>query len=221
MEEALRASESRYRELAEMTSDFVYEAETSPDGRRRVRWVSAAVTDLTGYSLTELEAMGGSFAPLVIEQDHAAYRRHHGRMQRGESSHCEVRIRRKDGATRWLRLQSRPESDLARRPGWRRWIGAVHDITEQKRAEEAGSRLTTRLDRERARMNAILDSTPALVWEGRSDADGANLHLDFVSEYAERLTGYSVADWLFTPDFWRSIVHPDDRETAVLSADSR
>jgi PAS domain S-box-containing protein len=214
-EQALRVSESRYRALAEMTADFVYEAETSPDGRRRVRWVSAAVTDLTGYSLTELEAMGGSFAPLVLEQDQAAYRQHHGRMQRGEPSHCEVRIRKKDGATRWLRLQSRPEPDRDWPPGRRRWIGAVHDITEEKAAEEEGIRLTTRLDRERARTNAILDSTPAIVWEGRSDADGANLRLDFISDYAERLTGYSVADWLFTPDFWRSIVHPDDREAAV------
>jgi PAS domain S-box-containing protein len=42
--------------------------------------------------------------------------------------------------------------------------------------------------------------------------------MDFVSDYVERMLGYSVEEWLATPNFWLSIVHPDDKEEAVRSA---
>ena len=44
--------------------------------------------------------------------------------------------------------------------------------------------------------------------------------IDFVSNYVETLLGYSVQEWLQTPNFWLTIVHPDDRERAAAEAAS-
>jgi PAS domain S-box-containing protein len=63
-------------------------------------------------------------------------------------------------------------------------------------------------------MDALLESVPALVWEARTAPSGETEHVDFISEYAETLTGYSTDEWLCTPDLWLSLVHPDDRQAA-------
>ena len=42
--------------------------------------------------------------------------------------------------------------------------------------------------------------------------------MDFVSGYAFRLLGYRAEEWLESPNFWLSIVHPDDQARARREA---
>jgi PAS domain S-box-containing protein len=56
------------------------------------------------------------------------------------------------------------------------------------------------------------------VWEAWGEPDAATQRMDFVSEYVETMLGYSVEEWLATPNFWLSIVHPEDKENAVITA---
>jgi PAS domain S-box-containing protein len=42
--------------------------------------------------------------------------------------------------------------------------------------------------------------------------------MDFVSDYVETMLGYSVEEWLATPNFWLTIVHPEDKESAIQNA---
>jgi PAS domain S-box-containing protein len=51
----------------------------------------------------------------------------------------------------------------------------------------------------------------AVWWE----ANPETFQFIAVSEGAERLLGFPVADWLNVPDFWASRIHPDDRAAAV------
>src|SRR5205823_6464901 len=46
----------------------------------------------------------------------------------------------------------------------------------------------------------------------------AGQRIDYVSEYVERMLGYTTEEWLSTPNFWLTIVHPDDREEATRLA---
>ncbi|MGE3597919.1 MAG: PAS domain S-box protein, partial [Dehalococcoidia bacterium] len=210
--DALRRSEERYRALAGLTSDYVYEVTVQPNGQRRVRWVTDAVTQITGYSVAELAAMG-TMAPFVFEEDRERYEEHITRLQAGRPSRYEVRYRHKDGSVRWQRIQVRPEPDPVH-PGATRWLGAAKDITEQKEAEEERARLTAQIERDKARMDVLLESVPALIWESRTTPSGATEQIDFISDYAETLTGYGIDQWLSTPDMWLKLVHPDDRAAA-------
>lgn len=55
----------------------------------------------------------------------------------------------------------------------------------------------------------LLRSVDVIIWEG----DPATFRLNFVSEQAERITGYPVEAWL-EPNFWLEHLHPSDRNWA-------
>src|SRR5260370_13766923 len=49
-------------------------------------------------------------------------------------------------------------------------------------------------------------------WSAWGQPDASTQRIDFVSDYVETMLGYTVEEWLSTPNFWLTIVHPDDRE---------
>jgi PAS domain S-box-containing protein len=100
-------------------------------------------------------------------------------------------------------------------------VGVVlvfRDIAERKQAERAQADLTAQIAKERQRLNNIITSVPGIVWESWGQPNNADQSIDFVSDYVETLLGYSVQEWLQTPNFWLTIVHPDDRERAMNQA---
>lgn len=114
----------------------------------------------------------------------------------------EVRVRHADGSFRWMRVIGRVHT---RDKGGRasRLLGVMTDITESKQAENA-------LRKSEERFRHLVDSTDGIVWE----AEAATFVFTSVSNNAERLLGYPVADWL-APGFWASHIHPEDRDQAV------
>jgi two-component system cell cycle sensor histidine kinase/response regulator CckA len=87
--------------------------------------------------------------------------------------------------------------------------------TENRRArwkaEEQREQLVVQLESERRRLDTIVGNVPGIVWETFLEhPDDTNQ--DFVSEYVESMLGYTTEDWLSTPGFWLTIMHPDDQE---------
>lgn len=70
----------------------------------------------------------------------------------------------------------------------------------------------------RDRALALLDGIPGVVWEAYGRPDAAEQRMAFVSPYVETMLGYSVDEWLATPNFWLTIVHPEDRDQAAAAA---
>ena len=60
------------------------------------------------------------------------------------------------------------------------------------------------------RLQDLLDGIDAIVWEADT-----SMRFTFVSHQAQEMLGYPLARWTQEPDFWREIILPDDRETAV------
>ncbi|MBZ0301063.1 MAG: PAS domain S-box protein, partial [Anaerolineae bacterium] len=89
------------------------------------------------------------------------------------------------------------------------------DITERKQAEAERLSLANTLEMQRQRLRNIVANVPGVVWEAWGEPDVANQRIDFVNDYAEPMLGYSVEEWISTPNFWLTIVHPDDRERAA------
>jgi len=93
----------------------------------------------------------------------------------------------------------------------------------QAQAEQATSqRLAATRDEllvERRRVDDLVRDVPGVVWQAWGDpASPAGQRLDFVSGYAFRLLGYEPDQWPQIPNFWLSIVHPDDRDRAMREA---
>ncbi|MFN7147435.1 MAG: PAS domain-containing protein, partial [Myxococcota bacterium] len=80
---------------------------------------------------------------------------------------------------------------------------------------EDSARLARELHGERLRLEALLAAVPGVVWEAWGAPDKASQRIDYVSEHVTEMLGYTVEEWLATPNFWLSIVHPDDRAEAA------
>jgi PAS domain S-box-containing protein len=77
---------------------------------------------------------------------------------------------------------------------------ALTDISQRRAAEE-------KLERSRLNYQTVLDTIEGVVWE----ADARTLDITFVSQFAEKMLGYPVADW-YRSGFWESHLYVDDRE---------
>ena len=96
----------------------------------------------------------------------------------------------------------------------------TQDVTDQKRVEDErtqhlGREQSLRAMAEEAeiRYHNLVHGLDAIVWE----ADVATFQFTFVSRRAEAILGYPVDRWLREPDFWISLIHPDDRDNATAS----
>ena len=108
----------------------------------------------------------------------------------------EYRILRHDGAYRWIDEAAAPRFD--RDGKFLGYIGSCSDITDRKTAE-------TQLRGGEARVRALVDSLPQLLWSARPDGD-----FDYFSPQWVDFTGVPAAQHL--GDKWLDAVHPDDRD---------
>jgi PAS domain S-box-containing protein len=90
--------------------------------------------------------------------------------------------------------------------------------TERQNAEAEKWKLGSELELHRSRVEDIVQHVPGVVWEAWGKPDAANQRIDFVSSHVEKMLGYSPEEWLSTPNFWLTIVHPDDKERAAAEA---
>lgn len=68
---------------------------------------------------------------------------------------------------------------------------------------------------ERKRLTDLMSTVPGVVWESWGQPDAKSQRINFVSDYVTEMLGYSRDEWLSTPNFWLTIVHPEDREGAA------
>lgn len=128
-EEALRASESRYRRLIEEIDAIIYEH----DAAGTLTFVSSAVEPILGFSPAELisRPVADFVAPDAREDALQAVA---DLMTGGREHTGEHEVRTKSGETRWLRYVSRALMKEGRVVGAR---GIVYDITEYRRTAQA------------------------------------------------------------------------------------
>ena len=128
-QEALRASEERFRNLAEMLPEIVFET----DEKGSLVYGNQRAFELAGRTLEELRN-GVSPLELVVEKDRERARENIARLLRGEPLHSnEYTFTRPDGATFPGMTRTSPIWRDGRIAGLR---GMVIDLTERKRAEE-------------------------------------------------------------------------------------
>ena len=129
----LAQAEARYRTVSEIVSDYAYSLYVEQDGSFVREWVTEAFTHITGYQPAEIPAH--EVWSKLIHPDDLRAARHHLQFQLfGQSNISEYRIVTKTGKERWVRDYGRPIWDETG-TNVVRIIGAVQDVTDQKRAE--------------------------------------------------------------------------------------
>jgi PAS domain S-box-containing protein len=111
----------------------------------------------------------------------------------------EARMRRFDGAYRWLLFRANALRDES--GAIVKWYGTTTDIEDRKRADEA-LRLSER------ELRSIINTVPTLAWSADPDGSADFLNqrwLDFTGLSAERAQGWG----------WGVAIHPDDMKDLV------
>ncbi len=132
----LQASEERYRILVENAGEVVAVTQNG-----MLRFVNAQAEVVSGYSRSELMAL--PFLSLVHPDDRGLLEgtRQHASNRQGVLEEIVIRILRKDGDIRWLRIKSQTIewNDTAAT------LDICSDITESRKAEEERERLKAQL----------------------------------------------------------------------------
>ncbi|MGA7537504.1 MAG: EAL domain-containing protein [Steroidobacteraceae bacterium] len=174
-EEALRASEVKYRGLFETIIEGVYQSDR--DGR--LHSVNPAFVRILGYdSAEELYALPSVATLYWNPADRAEFIR---RVEsEGEIRNAEFLVRRRDGEQLVILENARAVRDAANRIT--HYEGTIADITERKRAEQA-------IFAEKERAQVTLQSIGDAVIS--TDADG---RIEYINPVAESLTAWTLEE---------------------------
>ena len=194
-EHALRASEQRFRLLAETTTDVIIWSDM--DTTRR--YVSPSVRTVLGYDPDAL--IGTKPLDFVHPDDVEAFRRVLDDLTGGrvdQASTCQ-RYRCKDG--RWLPMEV--SQSLARDPVTQRptgYVTSLRDITERKAVEDA-----LRVSEERLAL--ALSSGSDGLWDWSVPTGEVEL-----SEHWAAMLDYDASEVRHHIKSWNALIHPDDAE---------
>jgi two-component system sensor histidine kinase UhpB len=153
-ERARQASETRYRTVSELMSDYVFAVRVAADGRMAPEWAAGAFPAITGYTLDQI-AQPRIWRRLIVPEHQALVEQARAVLLRGGTQVVELRMLTIAHGARWFRVHAQPEWDpVAQRVT--RVVGAVKDITERKQAEEL-------LHATSARLQTIIQAAPVAV----------------------------------------------------------
>jgi PAS domain S-box-containing protein len=169
MEEALRASEKRFRALADLVPAFIWT--NDPEGRsqwRNQRWVDfsgiGGDADVTTADLLTIHPEDRAQSLALLQNAFTTE----------TSLRCEHRVRRADGEYRWTLAVAQPIRDD--RGIVVQWVGVAIDVQDQKdaleaeraaRAEAEQARIAAENAREHLRNMVAAIPTPIVVTRGR------------------------------------------------------
>jgi PAS domain S-box-containing protein len=210
-EEALRESEARYRSLLENANDIIY----SHDLKGNYLSINRAGEIITGYSREEV--LGGLNIAGLVAPEHLELAKEMTarKLKDPQPTVYEIDIISKQGRRLTLEVSTR----ISYNNGVPIAVeGVARDVTERKRVEKEKAQLAEQIEAQRKHLQAMVSSVPGVVWEAWGEPDENSQRIDFVSEYVEKMLGYSVEEWLSTPNFWLTIVHPEDKEAAARTA---
>jgi adenylate cyclase len=110
----------------------------------------------------------------------------------------EYRFRKKDGSYCWVNDAQQLIRDKQGQAI--EVIGSWSDVTQRKQAEEARAAANIRVQH-------LLARSPAVIYAFEASGD---YRPTFISQNISELLGYEPEEYLESPDFWRSRVHPGD-----------
>jgi PAS domain S-box-containing protein len=131
MQEQLRESEERFRQLTDNIDEVFYLTDVEGD---QVFYVSPAFEKVWGFSAQRLYQEPRSWQELVYFADRKRLRRAFKALRRGAAYDMEFRITRPDGAVRWIRVRGFPIHGASGNAY--RVAGIAEDITAHKEAAD-------------------------------------------------------------------------------------
>jgi PAS domain S-box-containing protein len=204
--EALVAAQDRIGHLLSSAPAVIYSFKATGDFAPT--FVSRNIKEQLGYEPEQYLENPDFWWRCVHPEDRASVESHSAQLFRKGRHTFEYRFLKHDGTYSWVADEQRLIRDAAGEPV--EIVGSWSDISERKQAEAAVAAA-------RERIEHLLTSSPAVIYSFRATGDFAPT---FISQNIKELLGYDRSDYLNTPDFWQSRIHPQD-SPRILRAYSR
>ncbi len=198
----LRESETRFRQLAENIPSVFF---LRDPGNLRYLYVSPAYAGVWGRSCQSLYDAPMSWLDAVHPDDRERVEVFNERGNLEGRYEYEYRIVRTDGSVRWVCSRGFPIYDGAGQ--LIRIAGLAEDITARKQAAEG-------LRDSEIRFRQLAENIRSVFFL----VDATNDHTLYVSPSYETIWGLSCESLYADPHSWAQVVHEDDRERVLGSA---
>ena len=176
-EEAIFASEQKFRTLADYTFDWEYWI--GPD--EKYIYITPSCERITGFTPDEFYYNKNLLDDLIVPEDRDKFRTHNNQETNSpDPGFIEFRIRTKEDNIIWIGHICHPIYNADGKYLGRR--GSNRDITQRKMAEEA-------LHQEEAKYRRIYETAFEGIW-GLDEG----FHIQFVNPMMARLLGYSIEE---------------------------
>ena len=196
MEQALRASEEKYRRIVETANEGIWEI----DADTCTTFVNARMAEMLGYSAEEM--LGRSSFDFVFPEDNPTAESRLDVAKRGQPNpSSEFRFRRKDGSAVWALLSSSPRID--ERGNFLGSVAMMVDITQRKQMEED-------LARERELFKRLFETMPVMstIYDPETRSILINKEIEKLTGWKqEEVTVESLLHALYPdPDYMREVL---------------
>ncbi|WGV27456.1 PAS domain-containing protein [Halotia branconii] len=199
-EEQLRESQQFVERIAETTPGILYVHDIV---KQCNVYINSQVAEILGYTPQQVQEMGTELLLNLMHPDDLAqflgmYERL-GAFRDGNIIENEYRMRHANGEWRWFCSRDTLfTKDADGSP--HQVVGTAFDITERKQIEEQ-----LRLSNERFRLAAAAVNCLIYDWDKSKNTVDR-------TEGLTRILGYSLQEAEASHEWWKDLVHPDDRE---------
>jgi len=201
-QEALRDRERELSKLVNMVPSYLWRL--SPDGTPgffNQRLIDFLGLDIAGADKPDTNRLEALIEAAVHPDDAAGLNEAFNRsFATGERFSRRYRLRRVDGAYRWVEGSAEPLRDDSGRII--QWYGLSHDIDDQLRIEEA-------LRRSERQLQQLIDTVPVQIWCVTPEGGPAYINKTMIDYIGLKLEDFDATGGL--PSAITAIVHPDDR----------
>jgi PAS domain S-box-containing protein len=181
IEQAMRESEAKFRQLVETASEGV----VVMDAEHKISYINPQVTEITGYTFEQVRGRPG--IEFTYPEDRVEQERLLSEREQGMVGKYERKFRHASGRSIWILVSSSPLVDQDGQVSGS--FSMLSDISERKQAEQA-----LHESEERFRKLAETTSTAILVIQGE--------HFTYVNHACEEIGGYTQKE-LLKMKFWQ------------------
>jgi PAS domain S-box-containing protein len=92
----------------------------------------------------------------------------------------------------------------------------------RRQAEKENERLGLVAEAERKQLSEVVSNVPGIVWEARVEPGSNASKTTFISDYVEKMLGYTAAEWMSEPSGFGLSLMPDDedRQQAIRNSEA-
>jgi adenylate cyclase len=195
-EEAKAAYHARMAQLLTGSPAVIYSYRAAGDFAPT--FVSENIRDWLGYETEEYLKNADFWRSRVHPDDLARVEAESTNLYKNGRHTVEYRFLKKDGSYCWVNDAQQLIRDKQGQAI--EVIGSWSDVTRRKQAEEAAAAANERVQH-------LLARSPAVIYAFEASGDYGPT---FISQNIKELLGYEQEEYLESPDFWRSRVHPAD-----------